>query len=221
MANVLIIGANRGIGLGLTKKFLSQGHKVWALCRKSSDELSSLNCTAIENCEVSDLKSLEAIANELTNTKFDIFIHNAGIWTDENLLEMNQEQFEAMAYTFEINSIAPLKTFKTFYKLLTDDAKAAFLSSRMGSIADNDSGSRYSYRMSKAALNAAGKSLALDFPNNPIAILHPGFVRTDMTNHNGLIDVEESAAGLFNVIEKLNKNNTGKFWHSNGEELPW
>lgn len=221
MANVLIIGANRGIGLGLTKEFLSQGHKVWALCRKSSQELSSLNCTVIENCEVSELKSLEAIASELTNTKFDIFIHNAGIWTDESLLEMDQPHFDRMAYTFEINSIAPLKTFKTFYKLLSDHAKAAFLSSRMGSITDNDSGSRYSYRMSKAALNAAGKSLALDFPNNPIAVLHPGFVRTDMTNNNGLIDVEESAAGLFNVIEKLNKNNTGKFWHSNGEELPW
>lgn len=134
---------------------------------------------------------------------------------------MDQEHFDRMSYTLEINSIAPLKTFKTFYKLLSSEAKAVFLSSRMGSISDNDSGSRYSYRMSKAALNAAGKSLALDFPNNSIAILHPGYVRTDMTNNNGLIDVEESASGLFNVIEKLNKKNSGKFWHSNGKELPW
>jgi NAD(P)-dependent dehydrogenase (short-subunit alcohol dehydrogenase family) len=122
---------------------------------------------------------------------------------------------------FEVNSIAPLKVVSQFSKHLGDGGKIGLLSSRMGSISDNTSGGRYSYRMSKCALNAAGKSLSLDLPGNPIAILHPGYVKTDMTNNNGLIDTTESALGLFNVMENLNQESTGIFWHTNGERLRW
>jgi NAD(P)-dependent dehydrogenase (short-subunit alcohol dehydrogenase family) len=101
--------------------------------------------------------------------------------------------------------------------------KVAIITSRMGSIADNDSGSRYGYRMSKAAVNAAGKSLAMDVKPRGIAValLHPGFVRTDMTGHNGLVDPPQSAAGLLARIDALTLETTGSFWHMNGEPLPW
>jgi len=102
-------------------------------------------------------------------------------------------------------------------------AKIALVTSRMGSIADNDSGGSYGYRMSKAALNAAGVSLARDLQARGIAvaILHPGYVRTDMTGHSGLIDVDEAVNGLLERIDELNLDNSGSFWHRNGELLPW
>ena len=93
----------------------------------------------------------------------------------------------------------------------------------MGSIDDNDSGGSYAYRMSKSAVNAAGKSLSIDLKPKGIAvaILHPGWVRTDMTGHGGLIDPDESAAGLIQRMEELTLETSGTFWHTNGEKLPW
>jgi NAD(P)-dependent dehydrogenase (short-subunit alcohol dehydrogenase family) len=93
----------------------------------------------------------------------------------------------------------------------------------MGSIADNSSGGRYGYRASKAAFNAFGRSLAIDLKGRGIAVaqLHPGFVKTRMVNFGGLITPQESAAGLAERIEALNLENSGSFWHCNGEELPW
>jgi NAD(P)-dependent dehydrogenase (short-subunit alcohol dehydrogenase family) len=106
---------------------------------------------------------------------------------------------------------------------LTADAKIAFITSRMGSIADNSSGGYYGYRMSKAALNAAATSLALDLKPRGIAvaILHPGYVQTAMVNFGGDISAEESAQRLSKRIEGLTLENSGNFWHSNGETLPW
>jgi NAD(P)-dependent dehydrogenase (short-subunit alcohol dehydrogenase family) len=99
----------------------------------------------------------------------------------------------------------------------------AIVTSRMGSIEDNTSGGRYGYRMSKCAVNMAGRSLAHDLKDAgvAVAILHPGFVRTDMTGHQGLVDPPESAAGLIARIDELTLETSGGFWHANGERLPW
>jgi NAD(P)-dependent dehydrogenase (short-subunit alcohol dehydrogenase family) len=93
----------------------------------------------------------------------------------------------------------------------------------MGSIEDNTSGGRYGYRMSKAAVNMAGRSLANDLKNDgvAVAILHPGFVRTEMTGHQGLIDPPESAAGLIARIDEVTLETSGTFWHTKGEVIPW
>lgn len=221
MQNVIIFGANKGIGLALTKKFLDEDFKVWAFCRIASEELKKTDAKIIENCDVSNLGDLKSTYQQVKAIKFDIYIHNAGIWADENIFDSTEENFQNFTKAFEINSIAPLKTLSVFKSTLNSNAKIGLLSSRMGSIADNDSGGRYAYRMSKSALNAAGKSLAIDLPENPVAILHPGYVRTDMTGGNGLIDPSESAQGLFDVMKNLTLETTGLFWHSNGEKLPW
>jgi NAD(P)-dependent dehydrogenase (short-subunit alcohol dehydrogenase family) len=99
----------------------------------------------------------------------------------------------------------------------------AFITSRMGSIADNSSGGAYGYRMSKAALNMAGKSLAEDLKSDGIAvaILHPGMVKTDMIRGHGQVEPADAAAGLLSRIEALTLATTGGFWHQNGESLPW
>ena len=119
--------------------------------------------------------------------------------------------------------LGPLRVTHSLLPALKDGAKVALITSRMGSIADNDSGGSYGYRMSKAALNAAGVSLAQDLAARgiAIAILHPGYVRTDMTGQSGLIDTDESVAGLLQRINELNAQNSGTFWHTNGEVLPW
>jgi NAD(P)-dependent dehydrogenase (short-subunit alcohol dehydrogenase family) len=106
---------------------------------------------------------------------------------------------------------------------LHEGSKVGIITSRMGSIDDNDSGGSYAYRMSKSAVNAAGKSLSIDLKPRGIAvaILHPGWVRTDMTGHGGLIDADESASGLIKRMEELTLDTSGGFWHTNGERLPW
>jgi NAD(P)-dependent dehydrogenase (short-subunit alcohol dehydrogenase family) len=220
---IIIFGCNRGIGLELVKHYLKHDWQVFAICRNRSEQLTNTQAHIFDGVDVTDLNALENLATKLQDHRFDLLIHNAGIWSDENLLNATNDDFKNMLHTFEVNSIAPLKVVKSFTPLLNPNAKIGLMSSRMGSIADNDSGSRYSYRMSKCALNCAGKSLAIDLAPNKIAvaILHPGFVRTDMTNHQGLINPDESAAGIFQVMEKVSIENSGKFWHSNGEELPW
>jgi NAD(P)-dependent dehydrogenase (short-subunit alcohol dehydrogenase family) len=93
----------------------------------------------------------------------------------------------------------------------------------MGSIADNHSGGRYGYRMSKAALNAVGKSLSVDLKpyEKSVALIHPGWVQTRMGGPNGLIDAQQSAKGVYNVIEQLTLEQTGQFFNYDGSIIPW
>jgi NAD(P)-dependent dehydrogenase (short-subunit alcohol dehydrogenase family) len=106
---------------------------------------------------------------------------------------------------------------------LQPGAKIGIVTSRMGSVGDNTSGSYYGYRMSKAAVNAAGKSLAMDLKERGIAValLHPGYVRTEMVGGGGDVEPEQAAAGLIARLDELTLDTTGGFWHANGEALPW
>lgn len=221
MRNVLIFGTNRGIGLALVKKYLAEGDRVYALCREASDDLKKTKATIIEGVDITNFKRVQEVAKELESEKFDIFIHNAGIWTDEEIIGAKEKDFQDMAKAFEVNSIAPLKTVSAFLSHFKKGAKIGLMSSQMGSIEDNSSGGRYAYRMSKAALNAAGKSLAVDLPDFVVALLHPGYVRTDMTKGNGFIDTPESADGLYQVLENVDSFGSGKLWNYRGEILPY
>ncbi len=220
MKKVLIVGGSRGIGLELAKQYKQRGFNVFVTCRKSTNELSSLDINIIEDVEVTSLESLKAARKKLESHEFDILIHNAGILSNESL---NDLDFERIEKQFQVNSLGPLKSISTFKDLLGSGARVGILSSRMGSVEDNGSGGMYGYRMSKSACNMVGRSLAYDLaPNNiSVAILHPGYVRTDMTSHQGNIDPSESARGLIAIMDKLNVKNSGHFWHTNGENLPW
>ena len=148
---------------------------------------------------------------------------SAGIAGGLGLSDIDVDAIESFKRMYEVNSLGPLLTTQTLLNNLSEGSKVGIITSRMGSVADNDSGGSYAYRMSKAAVNAAGKSLSIDLKSKGISvgILHPGYVRTDMTNHNGLMDTDESASGLLARMDELNLNNTGSFWHSNGDLLPW
>ena len=139
------------------------------------------------------------------------------------LNDISTTAIESFKRMFEVNSLGPLLVTHALMGNLSKGSKVGLVTSRKGSIADNDSGGSYAYRMSKSALNAAGKSLSIDLKPQgiAIAILHPGWVRTDMTGHGGLINTDESVNGLLKRMDALDLSNSGTFWHTNGEELPW
>lgn len=220
MSTVMIVGANRGIGLELCRQYQDKGYQVIAVCRSASDELKKLGVEVISDIDVTQTESLKKLSHQIGDQKIDVLIHNAGIMRSESLASLDPN---VLLEQLTVNSVAPLITVSTLLPKLNKGAKVAVMSSRMGSVTDNDSGGAYGYRMSKSAVNAAFKSLSLDLKNQNIAVavLHPGWVRTDMTSHNGLMDPPESVAGLIKVLDQLSLENTGQFWHTNGEVLPW
>ena len=220
MQNVIVTGANRGIGLELCRQLANRGAAVTALCRLSSAELNELGIEIHEQYDVTDAGALSAFAATRPAGSVDLLINNAGILQSTSLQNLD---LDSVRQQFEVNAMGPLRVTHSLLSALKPGAKVALVTSRMGSIADNESGGSYGYRMSKAALNAAGVSLARDLAarNIAVTILHPGYVSTDMTNHSGLIDTRESAAGLLARIDELTLESTGGFWHCNGERLPW
>ncbi len=220
MATVCITGANRGIGLEMARQFKGRGDDVIACCRRSSDELDGLAVESVDGVDVADDAGVDRLARRLGDRRLDILVNNAGLLTDESLGDLD---FDRMRRQFEINSLGPLRVTAALRRNLGAGSKVAIVTSRMGSIEDNTSGGRYGYRMSKAAVNMAGRSLAHDLKSDGVAvvILHPGFVRTEMTGLSGLVDPPESAAGLIARIDDLTLDSTGAFRHANGEPLPW
>ena len=220
LKTVLITGANRGIGLALTQLYLQQGYKVIATCRQASSELKNTSASIIEHIDVSKAEDVATLASQLYDTAIDILINNAGIFKNESLSDMN---FSAIEEQLTVNAIAPLRVTHALLGNLSAGSKIGLITSRMGSIEDNGSGAYYGYRMSKAALNAAGKSLANDLQASGIsvAVLHPGMVATRMIGFAGDVSPEQAAAGLAARIEELSLSNSGTFWHANGDVLPW
>lgn len=220
MKTVLITGGNRGIGLELCKQYLQAGYKVIATCRKPSPELSSLDVSIIEQVELSHEDGIQKLIDALSETSLDLVIYNAGILIQDKL---DSAEYQNLENQFKINAIAPMMLSQSISKNLSAGSRLVFITSRMGSIEDNTSGGYYGYRMSKAALNIAARSLSLDLSGKKILVglLHPGFVRTEMTGNQGTLSPAEAAKSLMTQIEKLDPTTSGKFLHSNGSELPW
>ena len=136
---------------------------------------------------------------------------------------LGEIDFDSIEQQFVVNAMGPLRVTEKLLPVLSDNAKIGIVTSRMGSIADNDSGGNYGYRMSKAAANMAVKSLAVDLKDKGIAVaaLHPGYVKTDMTGQQGFVEADQAAAGLIKRMDALNLSNSGQFWHAEGDVLPW
>lgn len=221
MAAILITGAARGIGLELTRQLAARGDRVVALCRSPSEELSAIEgIRIITDLDVTDAAAVERLAGQLAHQALDVLINNAGVLEQDTLADFTDD---AIRRQFEINALAPLRLTRALLPNLRSGSKVALISSRMGSIDDNTSGGMYGYRMSKAALNIAGKSLAIDLRDAGIAVglFHPGLVATAMTGHQG-IPPAEAAAGLIQRIDALDLTGSGSFVRAdNGEVLPW
>ena len=221
MSTYLITGANRGIGLELVRQLKERGEDVIATCRSTSPELNSLSVRVETGVDINSGEAVIKLRENLNDTKVDVLIQNAGIAEFNSLSNLDPQ---SIVHQFEVNALSPLCCVQSMLSHLSKSAKIALISSRMGSIEDNTSGGSYGYRMSKVALCMAGKSLAVDLKPKgvSVAILHPGLVSTRMTGYtsNG-IHPKESVKGLIQRIDELTLDNTGTFWHANGEVLPW
>jgi NAD(P)-dependent dehydrogenase (short-subunit alcohol dehydrogenase family) len=220
MAKVLVTGANRGIGLELCRQLAARGEEVIAVCRNSSAELDALGARVVTGVDVASGESVAQLARQLVGMKLDWLINNAGILANQSLDNLD---IEAMEQQYRVNSLGPLQVTVALLDNFAPGSKVGIVTSRMGSIEDNTSGGSYGYRMSKAAVNMAGASLANDLRDRAIAValLHPGYVMTGMTGGKGLISAEQSAAGLIQRMDELNMDSSGGFWHANGDRLPW
>lgn len=223
MAQCLVTGANRGIGLAFCKLLAARGDEVIAACRTSSKDLEALDVRVETGVEVSDPDSVQRLASALEGVALDWLINNAGVLRRDTLGGLHGEALEDLYLQFRVNSVGPLLVTQALLGNLQPGAKIGIVTSRMGSIEDNTSGGYYGYRMSKAAVNAAGKSLAMDLSERGIAValLHPGYVRTEMVGGGGDVEPEQAAAGLIARLDDLTIESTGGFWHANGQRLPW
>lgn len=221
MATYVITGANRGIGLEYCKQLIQRGEQAIAICRSSAPELDALGIRVETGIDITSEEAIATLVKRLDGVTIDVLINNAAI---VQRMSLDTLDFNSIREQFEVNAIGPLRVVKVLLPNIPSGGKVVLMTSRMGSIDDNTSGSSYGYRMSKVALSMAGKSLSIDLhPRNiAIAILHPGLVQTRMTNFNpNGITPAESVRGLLQRIDELTMENTGTFWHANGEILPW
>ncbi|PMO29509.1 SDR family oxidoreductase [Vibrio breoganii] len=228
MRTVLITGANRGIGLGLTIAYLKTGANVVATYRNeaSSEELLNL-CEKYDNLrvrhlDVTDYAAVSAFKNEFE--QLDLLINNAGYYGPKGC-SFGDTDVEEWRKVLEINTIAPLKLVEALYPVLekSREKRIAILSSRVGSMRENTSGGGYIYRSSKAGVNSVVKSLHNDLSPQGYTVLalHPGWVKTRMGGPNALITIRESVHGLTKVIDGLTLEHSGQFLNFNGNEVPW
>ncbi len=227
MATVLITGANRGLGLEYARQYAADGWHVIATCRVPEDahDLKSLEGDiVIHELDVLDHGQIQALAKTLRREAIDVLLNNAGIYGPKPS-KLGGIAYDTWEEVMRINVMSPLKVCEAFrdHVSANEMKKIAVMSSKMGSMSDNDSGASYIYRSSKAALNAVMKSLSVDLKLRGIsvAILHPGWVRTDMGGSGGLIGAPESVLGLRRAIENLTLENSGHFYNYDGSEIPW
>jgi len=221
MSLTIVTGGNRGIGLALCRALKNRGAHVLATCRKTSPALDDLGVEVAAGIDVTDPLSAARLADAVAGRGVELLINNAGILAWGDTLEA--PKFDDMTRQFEANAVGPIRITSALRSQLGNGSKIAFITSRMGSVADNGSGGAYGYRMSKAALNIAAVSVAQDLKDDgvAVAILHPGMVKTDMIGGRGQIEPEDAASGLLARIDELTLETSGGFWHQNGERLPW
>ncbi|ETI54976.1 hypothetical protein PPTG_07122 [Phytophthora nicotianae INRA-310] len=225
---VLITGSNRGIGLAFTKHYAANGWNVIAAVRDthSATDLNKIKLEKILQIDTSDEESITAAAQQLKGQPIDLLINNAGVGGGGGIDQTTKAE---MMKQFEINAVGPFLTTRAFLpNLKLAVAKSGFaivsqVTSRMGSIADNGSGGMYGYRASKTALNMVSSSLAHDLKDEKIIALalHPGYVVTRMTGHTGQTTPDDSVAGMTKIIAEATPEDSGKFFHFNGSNLPW
>lgn len=230
MANILITGTNRGIGLEFVSQYLNRGDKVIATCRDPQGahklkELQSANSDLqVLPLDVSQPDSYAEFAASLNGQAVDVFINNAGVYGPRSA-GFGEVTVEDWLPVLQINTIAPLLLTQALIDNFRqgNNGKLVYVTSKMGSIADNTSGASYIYRSSKTALNQVVKSLSADLAGDGLTavVVHPGWVQTDMGGPSALIDTQTSVSGMISVIDGLSVADSGKFFNYDGSPIPW
>lgn len=222
MPTILITGAGRGIGLEFARQYAAAGWRVLGTVR---DPLAGRPLSdaggEVYVADVADPASIARLKGALAGVELDVVLNNAGIYgQDQSFGSVDADAFMAVMRT---NALAPLKVAEAFADQLTGRKVIATITSLMGSIAENSSGNFYAYRASKAAANMVMKTLALDLGSRGITAiaLSPGWVRTDMGGAEAPLSPAEAVSGMRAVLDKVSLNDSGKFFHFDGSELPW
>jgi NAD(P)-dependent dehydrogenase (short-subunit alcohol dehydrogenase family) len=229
--NILITGANRGIGLEMVQYSMEQGWRVFACCRNPNNADNLFDVAKQSNGQISvhiadmqELSTLQALSYELRNDAIDMLINNAGVY-GSNKNKFGSVDADSWIQAFQVNSIAPLKMVEAFSEQLRMGKRklVACMSSKMGSMADNGYGNSYIYRSSKAALNAVVKSLSIDLKEQGIitVALHPGWVKTEMGGPDAEISTRECVERLFSHLLQLSIEDSGRFIDIDGSDIPW
>lgn len=241
MPTVLITGASRGLGLELTRQYLVDGWTVLAGLRQPasvSDDLQALQrlhgeSLRLQQVDVEDHASIEALAKTLSDQPIDVLINSAGTMGSGSFAEQGLEfgkfgssDYDDWARVFRINVFGPMKMAEAFVEHVarSKQKKIVTLTSILGSIEKNRIGGLYAYRASKAAVNAIMRSMAIDLLRShgiKVTAVHPGWVRTDMGGPQADIDAPTSARGMKELIARLDEAMTGRYWMYDGSELPW
>jgi NAD(P)-dependent dehydrogenase (short-subunit alcohol dehydrogenase family) len=231
MSSVLITGASRGIGLEFARQYAGAGWRVYATCRspERAQELSRLAAAnregiSVHPLDVTDPRHIEALVEMLRGRPLDLLLNNAGV-LGPRLQGFGHIDIDAWVYALRVNAIAPLTLIEALVESLATSQRrlVANLSSRMGSMGENDSGGYYIYRSSKAALNAVVRSAGLDLAQRGITVvaLHPGWVHTDMGGHNAELDPPESVERMRALLERVGPAETGRFFDLDGTPILW
>ena len=230
MPSILITGCNKGIGLSLVKQYLGLDWQVYATARQpqKAHELLALandhKNLQIHTLDVCNAEQRNALAQALQDITIDILINNAGIWGQMGSNFTNTDE-QKWLNAFQVNTIAPMQMMQTFAANIaaSNIGIIANMSSKMGSIDDNGSGSSYVYRSSKTALNMVSKSAAIDLQPMGITviILHPGWVRTEMGGPQGEINVQQSTQRLQKILSAVTPADAGKFYDIDGSVIAW
>lgn len=227
---VLVTGANRGLGLEFVHQYAQSGVEVIACCRQPEQARDLLSLASdfpglisIRPMDVGNDTQIRAVSAELSGQPIDVLINNAGVYGPKGIAF--DQPVDTWMDVLRINTVAPVKVAEAFMPqvLASNKRTIANITSKMGSIADNGSGGSVIYRSSKAALNAAMKSVALDHADQGLVVLqlHPGWVRTDMGGPNGLIDAPESVQGMRKVIADSDSSKSAGFFAYDGQAIPW
>ena len=222
---VFITGANRGIGLALARHFADAGFAVIGTARDPIDA-TELKATGarVEQLDVTDQASVDAMKQRLAGTPIDILINNAGVKGDDNR-DLATLDVDNMQWVLNVNTLGPVRVMKALYPNLQAGGRKVVvnISSTMGSIERNTWGCCAGYRASKSALNSINKTFAADYGEQGLTfvVMHPGYVQTDMNEGQGNITPDQSAAGILKVAAALTAADNGKFYDFEGNELPW
>ncbi|MGO1121134.1 SDR family oxidoreductase [Rhodovibrionaceae bacterium A322] len=229
MPTLLITGTNRGLGLTFTRAYLQAGWQVHACCRHP-EKAADLKALAedhqeleLHKLDVTNGLQVSSLARQLRDEKIDLLLNNAGIMGGR--FGFGEIDYEEWNRVLETNCLAPLRLAEAFVEQVgaSERKQIVTISSIMGSVGSNEAGGGYVYRSSKAALNAAMKSLSLDLADREITVTvcHPGWVQTDMGGSSAPVTIDQSIAGLKKIFDGLTLADSGKFYNYDGSELPW
>ncbi len=231
MATVLITGSARGIGFELVKQYAAAGDRVYATTRTpaSADALNAFaadsdGLVTVHAMDVGDMASVQAFAEEIGDTPLDIVINNAGVWGGLETQIFDNMDYDNWAFEFNVMAMGPWRVMQTFWDnvLASDQKKIVTMTSQVSAHAyDHIVG--YSYASAKAAVNRLVTALAEEKKDTGItlALMHPGWVKTDMAGDVADIEPVESAIGVHKVINEMTHADTGKFLKWDGGIHPW